>query len=428
MSQKILSKNKITLHDVDPVCQKNFELLYYDHREQVTEEDAINTVLKYDNKRTTFENESCTPVRIDELTVLEHRRVTKKQQWVYCEVCTELNTTAQSRYAATEPDGEKRRKYHERRNKESRLKAGDSYWRLSLRDCFSNLKYGNIEKTRCDNHPFKQNDRAFSLIIRRLSITRTKEGNGINGMISGKENIKAFFESMKLTDDATVEAEITIQVVAPPKAEGYFREKSGYCIKWAYLKKADIKPILESFFRNDPAIFSQAKWSLDYNPRILEEIRLDLVEEFQEEIEEVREKFLVYPELRSREKIKKLQFTFSTAEYEHYYKLLQTTKFRVIPEKDGECNQHHKHYDYDPKDFEGYIDRIYEDSTYYRTINGEGRRGWIGNMGWNALVRNYITDIFLIENGEGLNLKSIFVVDGEIIDEKEKAKAEKRVP
>ena len=428
MSQKIQSKNKITLHDVDPVCQKNFELLYYDHRKQVTEEDAINTVLKYDNKRTTFENESCTPVRIDELTVLEHRRVTKKQQYEFCEVCTELDNAAQSRYAATEPDGEKRRKYHERRNEESKLKAGDSYWRLSLRDCFSNLKYGNIEKTRCDNHPFKQNDRAFSLIIRRLSITRTKKNNGINGMISGKENIKAFFESMKLTDDATVEAEITIHVVAPPKAEGYFREKSGYCIKWAYLKKADIKPILESFFRNDPAIFSQAKWSLDYNPRILEEIRLDLVEEFQEEIEEVREKFLVYPELRSREKIKKLQFTFTPAEYEHYYKLLQTTKFRVIPEKDGECNQHCKHWDYDPKDFEGYIDRIYEDSKYYRTINGEGRRGWIGNMGWKALVRNYITKIFLIENGEGLNLKSIFVVDGEIIDEKEKAKAEKRVP
>jgi hypothetical protein len=430
MSQKILSKNKITLHDVDPVCQKNFELLYYDHREQVTEEDAINTVLKYDNKRTTFENESCMPVRIDELTVLEHRRVTKKQQYEFCEVCTELDTTAQSRYAATEPDGEKRRKYHKRRRKQSRLNPGDSYWRLSLRDCFSNLKYGNIEKTRCDNHPFKQNDRAFSLIIRRLSITRTKKNNGINGMISGKENIKAFFESMKLTDDATVEAEITIHVVAPPKAEGYFREKSGYCIKWAYLKKADIKPILESFFRNDPAIFSQAKWSLDYNPRILEEIRLDLVEEFQEKIEEVREKFLVYPELRSREKIKKLQFTFSPAEYEHYYKLLQTTKFRVIPEKDGECNQQRKHYDYDPKDFEGYIDRIYEDSKYYRIINGKGRRGWIGHMGWNALVRNYITKIFLIENGEGLNLKSIAVTNdhGEIIDEKEKAKAEKRVP
>jgi hypothetical protein len=249
-------------------------------------------------------------------------------------------------------------------------------------------------------------------------------------MISGKENIKAFFESMKLTDDATVEAEITIQVVAPPKAEGYFREESGYCIKWAYLKKADIKPILESFFRNDPAIFSQAKWSLDYNPRILEEIRLGLVEEFQDEIEEVREKFLVYPELRSREKIKKLQFTFSPAEYEHYYKLLQTTKFRVIPEKDGECNQQRKHYDYDPKDFEGYIDRIYEDSKYYRIINGKGRRGWIGHMGWYALVRNYITKIFLIENGEGLNLKSIAVTNdhGEIIDEKEKAKAEKRVP
>ena len=307
MSQKILSKNKITLHDVDPVCQKNFELLYYDHRQQVTEEDAINTVLKYDNKRTTFENESCTPVRIDELTVLEHRRVTKKQQYEFCEVCTELDHTAQSRYAATEPDGEKRRKYHERRRKQSRLNPGDSYWRLSLRDCFSNLKYGNIEKTRCDNHPFKQNDRAFSLIIRRLSITRTKEGNGINGMISGKENIKAFFESMKLPDDATVEAEITIHVVAPPKAEGYFREKSGYCIKWAYLKKADIKPILESFFRNDSAIFSQAKWSLDYNPRILKNIRLGIVEEYQDAVEEVREKFLAQPDLRSREKIKKLQ-------------------------------------------------------------------------------------------------------------------------
>ncbi|MDP7555185.1 MAG: hypothetical protein QGF31_03295, partial [Nitrospinota bacterium] len=337
MSQKILSKNKITLHDVDPVCQKNFELLYYDHRQQVTEEDAINTVLKYDNKRTTFENESCTPVRIDELTVLEHRRVTKKQQYEFCEVCTELDHTAQSRYAATEPDGEKRRKYHERRNEESKLKAGDSYWRLSLRDCFSNLKYGNIEKTRCDNHPFKQNDRAFSLIIRRLSITRTKKNNGINGMISGKENIKAFFESMKLPDDATVEAEITIQVVAPPKAEGYFREKSGYCIKWAYLKKADIKPILESFFRNDSAIFSQAKWSLDYNPRILEEIRLDLIEEFQDEVEEVREKFLAQPDLRSREKIKKLQITFSHAEYEHYHKLLRTTWFSPKPEKNDEC-------------------------------------------------------------------------------------------
>lgn len=420
MSQKILSKNKITLHDVDPVCQKNFELLYYDHREQVTEEDAINTVLKYDNKRTTFENESCTPVRIDELTVLEHRRVTKKQRG-WCEVCTELDTTAQSRYAATEPDGEKRRKYHERRQEESRLKAGDWYWRLSLRDCFS-LPANAIYKTRCDNHPFKQNDRAFSLIIRRLSITRTKENNGINGMISGKENIKAFFESMKLTDDATVEAEITIHVVAPPKAEGYFREESAYCIKWAYLKKADIKPILESFFRNDSAIFSQAKWSLDYNPRILEEIRVNLVEEFQDEVEKVREKFLAYPELRSREKIKKLQFTFSPAEYEHYYKLLQTTKFRVIPEKDGEINQHHKHWDYDPKDFEGCIDRIYEDSTYYRTINGKGRRGWIGHMGWDARVRNYITDIFLIENSEGLNLKSIFVVDGGITGPAKKRK------
>ena len=424
MSQKLQSKNKITIHHNDPVCQKHFEFLEYDHRQPITEEGAISSVLTFLTNRNTFENESCTPLRIDEVTVLEHRRVTKKQRG-WCEVCMELDNAAQDRYAATEPDMEKRRKYHEKRQEESRLKAGDWHWRLSLRDCFSLPTYA-IYKTRCDNHPFKQNDRAFSLVIRRLSFTPPKEDNGINGFITGKENIKAFFESMKLTDDATVEAEITISVVAPPKAKGCCGRGSSYCIKWAYLKKADIKPILESFFRNDPAIFSQAKWSLDYNPRILEEIRLDLVEEFQEEIEEVREKFLVYPELRSREKIKKLQFTFSPAEYEHYYKLLQTTKFRVIPEKDGEINQQRKHYDYDPKDFEGYIDRIYESSKYYRIINGEGRRGWIGNMGWKALVRNYITKIFLIENGEGLNLKSIFVVDGEIIDEKEKAKAEKR--
>ena len=404
MSQKILSKNKITLHDVDPVCQKNFELLYYDHRQQVTEEDAINTVLKYDNKRTTFENESCTPVRIDELTVLEHRRVTKKQQYEFCEVCTELDESALRRYAATTDSGEKVGKYRERRSKESRLNPGDSYWRLSLRDCFSNLKYGNIEKTRCDNHPFKQNDRAFSLIIRRLSFTRTKENNGINGMISGKENIKAFFESMKLTDDATVEAEITIHVVAPPKAEGYFREKSGYCIKWAYLKKADIKPILESFFRNDPAIFSQAKWSLDYNPRILKNIRLGIVEEYQDDVEEVREKFLAQPDLRSREKIKKLQITFSPAEYEHYYKLLQTTPFTVILEKEGEYHEILKHYSYDPKGFEDSLKKIYKNSGYLRTINGEGRRGCIGGMAWNHQVRNYIRKIFLIENGESLNL------------------------
>ena len=413
MSQKILSKNKITLHDVDPVCQKNFELLYYDHRQQVTEEDAISSVLTFLTNRTTFENESCTPVRIDELTVLEHRRVTKKQQYVYCEVCTELDTTAQSRYAATTDSGEKVRKYRERLSKESRLKVGDSYWRLSLRDCFWNLKYGNIEKTRCDNHPFKQNDRAFSLIIRRLSFTRTKENNSINGMISGKENIKAFFESMKLTDDATVEAEITIQVVAPPKAEGYFREKSGYCIKWAYLKKADIKPILESFFRNDPAIFSQAKWSLDYNPRILEIIRLELVEKWQEEIEIVREKFLAQPDLRSREKIKKLQITFSHAEYEHYHKLLQTTRFAVIPQKEGECTELLKHYDYDPDKFVNPLNSIlYKWSNYYRAITGEGSIGFTGHMGKLQYVKRYIKKIFLIENGESLNLNSLW--SGEI--------------
>ena len=426
MSQKILSKNKITIHSVDPVCQKNFELLYYDHRQQITEEKAISSVLTFLTNRNTFENESCTPVRIDELTVLEHRRVTKKQQWVYCEVCTELDNAAQRRYAATTDSGEKVGKYRERRSKESRLNPGDSYWRLSLRDCFSNLKYGNIEKTRCDNHPFKQNDRAFSLIIRRLSFTRTKENNGINGMISGKENIKAFFESMKLTDDATVEAEITIQIVAPPKAEGYFREESGYCIKWAYLKKADIKPILESFFRNDPAIFSQAKWSLDYNPRILKNIRLGIVEAYQDDVEEVREKFLAQPDLRSREKIKKLQITFSPAEYEHYYKLLQTTPFTVILEKEGEYHEILKHYSYDPKGFEDSLKKIYKNSGYYRTINGEGRRGCIGGMAWNHQVRNYIKVIFLIENGESLNLSVQLADIQPSRDEKEKAKAEKR--
>ena len=403
MSQKLQSKNKITIHNQDPVRQKNFEFLEYDHRQPITEEGAISSVLTFLTNRNTFENESCTPLRIDEVTVLEHRRVTKKQTWIYCRVCTELDTAAQNRYAETEPDMEKRRKYHERRTEESRLKAGDWYWVLNLRDCFS-LSTGAIFERRCDNHPLKQNDRAFGLVIKRLSFTPPKEDNGINGFITGKENIKAFFESMKLTDDATVEVEITIQVVAPPKAEGYFREKSGYCIKWAYLKKADIKPILESFFRNDPAIFSQAKWSLDYNPRILKNIRLGIVEAYQDDVEEVREKFLAQPDLRSREKIKKLQITFSPAEYEHYYKLLQTTPFTVILEKEDEYYDILKHYDYDPKGFEDSLKKIYKNSGYYRTINGEGRRGCIGGMAWNHQVRNYIKKIFLIENGESLNL------------------------
>ena len=403
MSQKLQSKNKITIHNQDPVRQKNFEFLEYDRRQPITEEGAISSVLTFFANRNTFENESCTPLRIDEVTVLEHRRVTKKQTWIYCRVCTELDTAAQSRYAATEPDMEKRRKYHERRTEESRLKAGDWYWVLNLRDYFS-LPTGAIFERRCDNHPLKQNDRAFGLVIKRLSFTPPKEDNGINGFITGKENIKAFFESMKLTDDATVEAEITIHVVAPPKAEGYFRKESDYCIKWAYLKKADIKPILESFFRNDPAIFSQAKWSLDYNPRILENIRLGIVEEYQDDVEEVREKFLAQPDLRSREKIKKLQITFSPAEYEHYYKLLQTTPFTVIPLLESEYHEILKHYSYDPKGFEHSLKKIYKNSGYYRTINGEGRRGCIGGMAWNHQVRNYIKEIFLIENGESLNL------------------------
>ena len=401
MSQKLQSKNKITIHNQDPVRQKNFEFLEYDRRQPITEEGAISSVLTFLTNRNTFENESCTPLRIDEVTVLEHRRVTKKQTWIYCRVCTELDTAAQNRYAETEPDMEKRRKYHERRTEESRLKAGDWYWVLNLRDCFS-LSTGAIFERRCDNHPLKQNDRAFGLVIKRLSFTPPKEDNGINGFITGKENIKAFFESMKLSDDATVEAEITIQLVV--KDEGCWRGNGAYWIKWAYLKKADIKPILESFFRNDPAIFSQAKWSLDYNPRILKNIRLGIVEAYQDDVEEVREKFLAQPDLRSREKIKKLQITFSPAEYEHYYKLLQTTPFTVILEKEDEYYDILKHYDYDPKGFEDSLKKIYKNSGYYRTINGEGRRGSIGGMAWNHQVRNYIKKIFLIENGESLNL------------------------
>ena len=194
MSQKILSKNKITIHNQDPVRQKNFEFLEYDHRQPITEEGAISSVLTFLTNRNTFENESCTPLRIDEVTVLEHRRVTKKQTWIYCRVCTELDTAAQNRYAETEPDMEKRRKYHEKRQEESRLKAGDWHWRLSLRDCFSLPTYA-IYKTRCDNHPFKQNDRAFSLVIRRLSFTPPKEDNGINGFIQEKKTSKRFLRA-----------------------------------------------------------------------------------------------------------------------------------------------------------------------------------------------------------------------------------------
>ena len=73
MSQKIQSKNKITIHHNDPVCQKHFEFLEYDHRQQITEEGAISSVLTFLTNRNTFENESCTPLRIDEVTVLEHR-------------------------------------------------------------------------------------------------------------------------------------------------------------------------------------------------------------------------------------------------------------------------------------------------------------------------------------------------------------------
>ena len=221
-SRKIQSKNKITHHYEDPI-----KFVEYDQRRETEQwmAEGIGT-----GNRDTFENESCTPVRID--------------------TC------------------------------------------------------GNCGAASCT--PVRIHE--LSVILKRLSFIPQKSNN-INGFVIGKENIKAFFESMKLPDDATVEAELTIQNTPQ------FGSSGRSIIKWAYLKKADVQPILESFFRNDPAIFSQAKWSLDYNPRILENIRLELVEKWQEEIEIVREKFLAQPDLRSREKIKKLQITFSHAEY-----------------------------------------------------------------------------------------------------------------
>jgi hypothetical protein len=313
-SRKIQSKNKITHHHEDPV-----KLVEYDQREETEQwmTEGIGT-----GNRDTFENESCTPVRID--------------------TC------------------------------------------------------GNCGAESCT--PVRIHE--LSVILKRLSFIPQKSNN-INGFVIGKENIKAFFESMKLPDDATVEAELTIQNTPQ------FGSSGRSIIKWAYLKKADIQPILDSFFRNDPAIFSQAKWSLDYNPRILEIIRLELVEKWQEEIEIVREKFLAQPDLRSREKIKKLQITFSHAEYEHYYKLLRTTRFAVIPEKEDECRELLKHYDYDEDKFVNPLNSIlYEWSNYYRAITGEGSIGCIGHMGELQYVQRYIKKIFLIENGESLNLNS----------------------
>jgi len=313
-SRKIQSKNKITHHYEDPV-----KFVEYDQRCETKQwmAEGIGT-----DNRDTFENESCTPVRID--------------------TC------------------------------------------------------GNCGAASCT--PVRIHE--LSVILKRLSFIPQKSNN-INGFVIGKENIKAFFESMKLPDDATVEAELTIQNIPQ------FGSSGRSIIKWAYLKKADIQPILESFFRNDPAIFSQAKWSLDYNPRILEIIRLELVEKWQEEIEIVREKFLAQPDLRSREKIKKLQITFSHAEYEHYHKLLRTTWFAVIPEKEDECHELLKHYDYDPDKFVNPLNSIlYKWSNYYRAITGDGSIGCIGHMGELQYVKRYIKKIFLVENGESLNLNS----------------------
>ena len=311
-SRKIQSKNKITHHYEDPI-----KFVEYDQRCETEQwmAEGIGT-----GNRDTFENESCTPVRID--------------------TC------------------------------------------------------GNCGAKSCT--PVRIHE--LSVILKRLSFIPQKSNN-INGFVIGKENIKAFFESMKLPDDATVEAELTIQNTPQ------FGSSGRSIIKWAYLKKADVQPILESFFRNDPAIFSQAKWSLDYNPRILENIRLELVKKWQEEIEIVREKFLAQPDLRSREKIKKLQITFSHAEYEHYHKLLRTTRFAVIPEKEDECRELLKHYDYDEDKFVNPLNSIlYKWSNYYRAITGDGSIGFCGHMGELQYVQRYIKEIFLIENGESLNL------------------------
>jgi len=313
-SRKIQSKNKITHHYEDPI-----KFVEYDQRCETEQwmAEGIGT-----GNRDTFENESCTPVKID--------------------TC------------------------------------------------------GNCGAKSCT--PVRIHE--LSVILKRLSFIPQKSNN-INGFVSGKENIKAFFESMKLPDDATVEAELTIQNTPQ------FGSSGRSIIKWAYLKKADIQPILDSFFRNDPAIFSQAKWSLDYNPRILENIRLELVEKWQEEIEIVREKFLTQPDLRSKEKIKKLQITFSHAEYEHYHKLLRTTRFAVIPKKEDECRELLKHYDYDPDEFVNPLNSIlYKWSNYYRAITGDGSIGFCGHMGELQYVQRYIKKIFLVENGESLNLNS----------------------
>ena len=320
-SRKIQSKNKITHHHEDPV-----KLVEYDQRRETEQWMAEGVFANIGaGSRQTFENESCTPVRID--------------------TC------------------------------------------------------GNCGAESCT--PVRIHE--LSVILKRLSFIPPKDNN-INGIVIG--DIKAFFESMKLPDDATVEAELTIQNTPQ------FGSSGRSIIKWAYLKKADVQPILESFFRNDPAIFSQAKWSLDYNPRILEIIRLELVEKWQEEIEIVREKFLAQPDLRSKEKIKKLQITFSHAEYEHYYKLLRTTRFAVIPEKEDECRELLKHYDYDPDKFVNPLNSIlYKWSNYYRAITGEGSIGCIGHMGELQYVQRYIKKIFLIENGESLNLNSVWWAD-----------------
>ena len=54
---------------------------------------------------------------------------------------------------------------------------------------------------------------------------------------------------------------------------------------------------------------------------------------------------------------------------------------------------------------------IYKWSNYYRTITGAGGIGCIGHMAQLQAVKRYIGAMFLIENGESLNLNSVWWAD-----------------
>ena len=92
---------------------------------------------------------------------------------------------------------------------------------------------------------------------------------------------------------------------------------------------------------------------------------------------------------------------------ENYHKLLERGSFTVIPKKEDECRELLKHYDYDEDKFVNPLNSIlYKWSNYYRAITGAGGIGCIGHMAELQYVQRYIKKIFLIENGESLNLNS----------------------